>query len=282
MRATRMLILCIFVPLSISGCALSKIPNTDVFGNTEIYKYLQPFSAKGDWLNDNNVVSGYWQDSKGRTVYIPGEKYMYALMQGRNDPLRIPYPSSSPSFVRHFWIDDNHQLQYLPAYALDEGDANVWTEVDRQSGYFFQWKRDSSLVNIGHMDNHESWLFSLTMDGFSPSQICARGKIIYLLDHRQYDIPPSLFNRKNCRAYEPDPLDPKHFIMIEEFALPGRVKVVDPFSPRAVCDGYGVMPVPGYPFIFDLQQHRVISRLPNDSMVLFLDRDWLTPRLNRN
>jgi hypothetical protein len=66
---------------------------------------------------------------------------------------------------------------------------------------------------------------------------------------------------------------------VDEFSVAGRVRMVDPFSPRFICDGYGYMPFPGAPFLYDIKKHRTVRALSWNRVYLFLDRDWLGPRL---
>jgi hypothetical protein len=262
------------------GCTQTRIPNLQVFSNRQILEYLRQHSVQGDFLGDAQSAVGYWQDVAGMGVYVTGEHNLYLLRENNNEPLRLAYPSNK-EFVRHFWIDPNNQIKFLPPYALSESNGDVWTVVDEQSGYFSQWKRKEKITYVGHMASHAGWLFSTNTGDFVPDQVFAEGNVIYLLDHQNSDIPPPLFFHKNCWAFAPEASDSTRYIKMDEFSLPGTVMVVDPFSPRCVCYGYGFVLSPSRPFLYDLQKHQIICQLPDESLMVFLDGDWLGPRLGK-
>jgi hypothetical protein len=46
--------------------------------------------------------------------------------------------------------------------------------------------------------------------------------------------------------------------------------------------GYGLMPFPGHPFVYDIQAHKVVGDVPGNGRIsLFLDSDWLDKRIKR-
>jgi hypothetical protein len=173
-------------------------------------------------------------------------------------------------------------LHYLPSFALNEMNVDVFTNIDCQSGLFFQRRQNDPdhMFYVGNMDNEKGWLFSEHWtDDFSPDQICARGEIVYLLDHRDAPNAPFFSSQNNCWAFSPDPNNHAHYKKVGEFRINGWIRAVDPFYPRFFCDSYGGGPFPSAPFLFDARTHENIGRLPDGKVILFLGSDWLGSRL---
>jgi hypothetical protein len=260
------------IPFIVFGCA--KPTGVHIFQDDQITRYLRHYGF------EDEDVERYWEDTQGHIIYVADKTAIYLLTAENDKPRKISYPTST--VVNSYWIDPDGNIKYLPPYAHREhNNINGLTYLDEQSGYFFQrGLQDTGIIYVGHMARKEGWLFTIQgTDKFSPEQICARGDTIYLLDHGDSYKPSFLHFGNNCWAFAPDPKDKNHYVKIGEFSVPGKVKLVDPFFPRFACNGYGVMPFPGGPFLYDTQAHKNLGRLPDNAMILFLDGDWLSPRL---
>lgn len=138
------------------------------------------------------------------------------------------------------------------------------------------------MVFVGHMLKNDGWLFTMRAEkDWSPSQICGKGNVIYLLDHSDAPNYPFLSSRPNCLEYAPDAKNPAHYVKVDQFRVNGRVTAVDPSSDRFFCNGYFSTPFASGPMIYDTKQHRKLGgvQLDDYSVALFLDGDWLDRRL---
>lgn len=263
-------------PLLLFVTSCTSIPRIQAIDRSQMQLYIREFGYQ------NDIIDNYWQDITGHVLYVPDgdllKGYSVLLLTAdRKIPKRVNLPSNNP--LKTYWVNPQGQIRYLPDYAYPEQDRSVGTTVDNQSGFFFQVTNDK-VVHVGRMEHSDSWIFSVReTDQFIVNQICAKDKIVYLLDHRDRSDPIFGFSKKNCWAFAPDSKRSEKYIEVDQFSVPGTVRVVDPFLPRFVCDGYGYMPFPGHPFLYDVEEHKIIRALPSDQLIVFLDGDWLTSRL---
>lgn len=225
----------------------------------------------------------YGQDAQGQAIFLFGDNRLQLLLRA-DDPRsrRISTPSFADGVFRTLWLDPQGRYWSLPPFAFPEHEPGVYTTLDGQSGFFLQSRQGNDAVYVGQVQHGTSWLFTLHVtDRFKPMQVCARGDVVYLLDHRDRVDPAFMHKQINCWALAPNPDNAGEYIKIDEFSVPGMVKLVDPFSPRFLCDGYGYMPFPGRPFLYDIRTHSVIQTYSSDAMVVFLKDHWLSERLGR-
>ena len=261
--------------LSLLAAACAQTSGMQEIKPSRIEAYLRPFGYQSD------SIDNYWQDTNGRTLYIPDgdllKGYSVFLLTPDEPPKRISLPMNNP--LKTYWVDPHGGIRYLPSYAYSETNRDVGTLLDDQSGFFFQDTGDK-VVHVGRMEQSNGWLFEVKeTDQFIVGQICVRGDIVYLLDHTNRADPSFAFSKVNCWAFAPDPKSSGHYVKVDQFSVPGRVRIVDPFSQRFICDGYGNMPFPGHPFLYDVKKHEIVESLPWDQLIVFLDGDWLSSRL---
>lgn len=266
----------------IAGCASHPVvKNMVLFDREDMARYLNDQGFKVD------EIDNYWEDAKGRVVYIPsGDAVsgyeLIILTADREHPYRISLPNVSP--VREYWADPAGRLLNLPHFAYDDLDHYIYTEIDFQSGYFFQRTPDH-IVHIGNINDPNGWLFSVPdSPAFMVCEIHARGKTVYLLDDRDcLNYPFISVWKNNCRSYAPDPKDASKYIESSEFRLNGTfdLGLTDPFSDLLVCYRYAEIPFASNTFLFDTRIHKRIADLPDDKMILFLQSNWLGPRLGQ-
>jgi hypothetical protein len=255
------------------------VDGLQVFHQKDLLNYLKHYGYKSD------EIGHYWQNADGHVIYIPDQQVnlasrIFFLKADHNEPMSISF--SAKSLVGDAWIDEQGVIRNLPAYARSEN-TNIVTQVDEQSGYFLQRMVNSNVYHVGSMRRGDGWLFNFQgTSEFTPSQVCGTDKSIYLLDDRDRANPAFMHVSKNCWAYSPDPKDPTKYIKVDEFRVPGRVDLVSPSGSEFICSGYGYMPFPGGPFVYDVEKHE-IKHLPDcDDLLFFLSSDWLSPRLRGN
>lgn len=260
-----------------TGCVHT--PKMLVYNKSHVESYLRQFGYPEDG------IANYWQDSEGQAIYVPAGDLLHGyeiflLTAGSDKPMRISLPAETKA--KTYWINSQGKIRYLPSYAYPEEDSTIGTVVDNQSGFFFQTTRDR-IVHVGHMEQNKGWLFSSIQqsDKFLVNQICARNDVVYLLDHQDHASPAFMHSKINCWAFSPDPANPTRYIKVDEFSVPGMVKIVDPFSPRFLCQGYGYLPFPSHRFLYNTQSHKVMGGISDDSITVFLDGNWLASRLTR-
>jgi hypothetical protein len=276
----------LFVSLLVSAC--TEVPKLQTSPHFQMIKwpllraYLRGFGYQG------HDVGNYWQSANGDTLYIPDYDFLkgyslYLISADHEAPQHVMLPPSTNPLKRN-WVDPTGKVNNLPKFAYDENDRSTHTVIDDQSGFFFQRTKDH-MVHVGKMDSATDWLFTVPeTDRFDADQVCVCAAIIYLLDHRAMNsVPASKFSDKNCWAFAPDPKNPAKYVKVDEISIPGVVRTVDPFSPRFVCDGYSLAPFWGHPFLYDVSKRKITTSLPEgNELILFLNGDWLTPRLTRD
>jgi hypothetical protein len=245
-----------------------------------VYRYLWPYGFDQYHGVQHAYMGNYWQDASGRTAYftdLSGEQ-TWLVSADDERPLLIP----GLRLGRCQWIDGHGVVHELPsiAFPYEATPAGVRTEVDQQTGWFFQHVYATNTVYVGNFTRDDGWVFTFGCpEEFRPEQICAIGQTVYVLDHQDRYYYAFLHWSRNCWAFAPDPTVPHMYTKVEEFRLPALVEAVDPSGPRFLCSGYGTMPIPGSRFVFDVERKRTVRQIGWDPVALFLPDDWLEGRL---
>lgn len=272
-----MIVLLLFGVFS-AGCATTQAPPGVVF---------VPVKSIADHLNLDRTADtaelDIWQMHNGEVVYVTH----YSRLHGATYRLSSASPVPQRSVIDHTrdrWIDERGEVWDVPQYARTT-ESNGLIGLARESGLFLSIHRNEPRCRVGHMTRSDGWLIDMPLDqsGFRPWRVAGDLHRFYVFDNSDFRLLPIL--RKggpNCWVFEPSPEDPNRYTRVDQFRLDSAAVSVDPRSNRFICRSSTFVPdliSVGRSSIFDVATRKRLANIPRGHVALFMDPDWLTPRL---
>lgn len=261
-----------------AGCATTQPPSGVIFVSEQAISDHLPLDRSAD-----AGLLDVWQVHGSDSVYVTH----YSVRHGGTYRLSSGSPISEsvePRSSSENWIDAHGRVLELPPFARTLKSHGLVT-IDRQSGLFISNHRDETNCRVGHMERPDGWLIDMPLEqsGFRPYWVAGDWRRIYVFDYSDFRLLPMLQKGgPNCWVFEPSAEDPTRYVRVDQFRLDSGVRAVDPHTNRFVCSR--VTPAPGivpanHGYIFDVSTRTRLANIPRGHIALFMDPDWLTPRI---